>query len=168
MFVGRSYRGAFPTGQRQGREGYFPPDLPPPQNLPRRSALTGERSARGMISGRLFYPHCYLGCVCKPSSRNRVTTGKCATMTSLKTSGSGLSPYCQQKVLLVEGDRLVTSETFSMLYIGCCEPDLHGELCQRNMVRGKPYIPDSGVGRKEDIWLLSLSFLPYRLTWTTS
>lgn len=109
-----------------------------------------------------------LGCVCKPSSRNRVTTGKCATMTSLKTSGSGLSPYCQQKVLLVEGDRLVTSETFSMLYIGCCEPDLHGELCQRNMVRGKPYIPDSGVGRKEDIWLLSLSFLPYRLTWTTS
>lgn len=40
-------------------------------------------------------------------------------MTSLKTSGSGLSPYCQQKVLLVEGDRLVTSETFSMLYIGC-------------------------------------------------
>ena len=29
--------------------------------------------------------------------------------------------------------------------------DLHGELCQRNMVRGKPYIPDSGVGRKEDI-----------------
>ena len=96
-----------------------------------------------------------LGCVCKPSSRNRVTTGKCATMTSLKTSGSGLSPYCQQKVLLVEGDRLVTSETFSMLYIGCCEPDLHGELCQRNMVRGKPYIPDSGVGRKEDIWLLS-------------
>lgn len=103
-----------------------------------------------------------LGCVCKPSSRNRVTTGKCATMTSLKTSGSGLSPYCQQKVLLVEGDRLVTSETFSMLYIGCCEPDLHGELCQRNMVRGKPYIPDSGVGRKEDIWLLSLSFLPYR------
>ena len=29
MFVGRSYRGAFPTGQRQGREGYFPPDLPP-------------------------------------------------------------------------------------------------------------------------------------------
>ena len=36
-------------------------------------------------------------------------------MTSLKTSGSGLSPYCQQKVLLVEGDRLVTSETFSML-----------------------------------------------------
>jgi len=93
----------------------------------------------------------WLGCVCKPSSRNRVTTGKCATMTSLKTSGSGLSPYCQQKVLLVEGDRLVTSETFSMLYIGCCEPDLHGELCQRNMVRGKPYIPDSGVGRKEDI-----------------
>ena len=93
----------------------------------------------------------HLGCVCKPSSRNRVTTGKCATMTSLKTSGSGLSPYCQQKVLLVEGDRLVTSETFSMLYIGCCEPDLHGELCQRNMVRGKPYIPDSGVGRKEDI-----------------
>lgn len=50
-------------------------------------------------------------------------------MTSLKTSGSGLSPYCQQKVLLVEGDRLVTSETFSMLYIGCCEPALHGELC---------------------------------------
>ena len=42
--------------------------------------------------------------VCKPSSRNRVTTGKCATMTSLKTSGSGLSPYCQQKVLLVEGE----------------------------------------------------------------
>lgn len=114
------------------------------ENAPRRGCAVD-----GGMDGTLEYRE--LGCVCKPSSRNRVTTGKCATMTSLKTSGSGLSPYCQQKVLLVEGDRLVTSETFSMLYIGCCEPDLHGELCQRNMVRGKPYIPDSGVGRKEDI-----------------
>ena len=62
-----------------------------------------------------------------------------------------LEPILPTEGSLVEGDRLVTSETFSMLYIGCCEPDLHGELCQRNMVRGKPYIPDSGVGRKEDI-----------------
>ena len=23
------------------------------------------------------------------------------------------------------------------MYIGCCEPDLHGELCQRNTVRGR-------------------------------
>ena len=119
-----------------------------PQAAPahiKRACPLQDRPSSGLGSVRC------LGCVCKPSSRNRVTTGKCATMTSLKTSGSGLSPYCQQKVLLVEGDRLVTSETFSMLYIGCCEPDLHGELCQRNMVRGKPYIPDSGVGRKEDI-----------------
>lgn len=72
-------------------------------------------------------------------------------MTSLKTSGSDMSLYCRQNVLLEEGDRLVTSETFSLLYIGCCEPDRHGELCQRNMVRGKLYIPDSGVVRKEDI-----------------
>ena len=72
-------------------------------------------------------------------------------MTSLKTSGSDLSLYCRQKVLLEDGDRLVTSETFSMLYMGCCEPDLHGGLCQRNMVRGKLYIPYSSVGRKEDI-----------------
>ena len=64
---------------------------------------------------------------------------------------SDLSLSCRQKALLDEGDRRVTSETFSMLYTGCCEPDLHGELCQRNMVRGKLYIPDSGVGRKEDI-----------------
>lgn len=72
-------------------------------------------------------------------------------MTSLKTSGSDLSLYCRQKVLPVEGDQLVTLETFSMLYIGCCEPALHGELYLRNMVRGKLYIPVSGVGRKEDI-----------------
>ncbi|HJB64846.1 MAG TPA: transposase [Candidatus Mailhella merdavium] len=38
-------------------------------------------------------------------------------MTSLKTSGSDLSLYCRQKLLLVEGDRLVTSETFAMLYV---------------------------------------------------
>ena len=69
----------------------------------------------------------------------------------LKTSGSDLSLYCRQKVLLVEGDRLVSSEIFSMLSIGCCEPDLHGELCRRNTVRGKLYIPVSGVGRKENI-----------------
>ena len=40
-------------------------------------------------------------------------------MTSLKTSGSDLSLYCRQKVFLVEDDRLVTSETFSKLSIGC-------------------------------------------------
>ena len=37
-------------------------------------------------------------------------------MTFPKTSGPDLNPYCRQKVLLVEDDRLVTSETFSMLY----------------------------------------------------
>ena len=94
--------------------------------------------------------------------------GKCAITTSLKTSGLDLSLYYRQKILLVEDDRLETSETFSMLYIGCFEPDHHGELCQRNTVRGKLYILDSGISRKEDILLLSLSFLPYRLIWTSS
>ena len=37
-------------------------------------------------------------------------TGQCATMTSLKISGSDLSLYYRQKVLLEEGNLLVTSE----------------------------------------------------------
>lgn len=122
----QSYRG----------EGIPPPVHSEAQKFPPNSFRGMRRNREGRKSNRLSS-----GVSANPlhekrevrSGFHRVATGKCATMTSLKTSGSGLSPCCQQKVLLVEGDRR------------CCKRDLHEELCQGNMIRGKPYIPDSCV-----------------------
>lgn len=53
MFVGRSRRDTFPTGQRQGKEGYFPPDLPPSE--PTTTICFDQRkTGKRVISGGLF------------------------------------------------------------------------------------------------------------------
>lgn len=54
MFVGRSRRDTFPTGQRQGKEGYFPPDLPPPSEPTTTICFDQRKADKKVISGGLF------------------------------------------------------------------------------------------------------------------